>query len=175
MSFSQCRIFFISGQLTLNINSNLIVLILKVPGARVMGDYRPISLANFQFKIVTEIIVDRLVGITMRIIYVEQRGFIRDHNIFECVILTSEAINLLKKRQYGGNVALKFDIAKAFDTLDWNFLIAVLQRFDFGDFPIRSFICVGKWESCWVFFLLARSSPRIFVVTASFLSGRGGS
>jgi hypothetical protein len=126
MSFSQCRIFLISGQFTPNINSNLIVLIPKVPGARVMGDYRPITLANFQFKIVTNNIADRLANITTRIISVEQRGFIRDRYISECVILAYEAINLLEKCQYGCNVALKVDIAKAFDTLDWNFLITVL-------------------------------------------------
>lgn len=125
--------FFISGQLASNINSNLIVLIPKVAGARVMGDYHPIALDNFQFKIVTKIIADRLASITTRIISVEQRGFIRDRNISECVILASEAINLLEKRQYGGNVALKVDIAKAFDTLDWNFLILVLRRFGFHE------------------------------------------
>ncbi|XP_024630075.1 uncharacterized protein [Medicago truncatula] len=125
--------FFISGQLAQNINSNLIVLIPKVPGARVMGDYRPIALANFQFKIISKILADRLADITMRIISVEQRGFIRDRDISKCVILASEAINLLEKRQYGGNVALKVDIAKAFDTLDWNFLLAVLQRFGFDE------------------------------------------
>jgi hypothetical protein len=98
-----------------------------------MGGYRPIALANFQFKIVTKIIADRLADITTRIISVEQRGFIRDRNISECVILASEAINLLEKLQYGGNVALKVNIAKAFNTLDWNFLIKVLQRFGFDE------------------------------------------
>jgi len=60
----------------------------------------------------------------MRIISIEQRGFIRDRNISECVIVASEAINVIDKRQFGGNVALKVDIKKAIDTLDWNFLIA---------------------------------------------------
>lgn len=78
----------------------MIVLIPKVPGPRVMGNYRPIALANFQFKVITKILADRLATITMRIIYVEQRGFICERNIFECVILASEAINLLEKRQY---------------------------------------------------------------------------
>jgi len=83
-----------------------------------MGVYLPIALANFQFKIITKILVDRLPIITMRIISIEQRGFIRDRKISECVILASEAINILDKRQYSGNIALKVDIAKAFDTLD---------------------------------------------------------
>jgi len=49
--------FFQGGVLPNNINSNMIVLIPKVPGAKSMGDYRPIALANFKFKIVTIIVV----------------------------------------------------------------------------------------------------------------------
>lgn len=69
----------------------------------------------------------------MRIVSIEQRGFIRDRNIHECVVLASEAINVLDKRQFGGNVALKVDIEKAFDTLDWKFLIGVLREFGFAE------------------------------------------
>jgi len=78
-----------------NINSNMIVLIPKIPGARSMGDYRHIALANFQFKTITKIVADRLACITSRIISIEQRGFVRDRNIFDCVIIASEAIILL--------------------------------------------------------------------------------
>jgi hypothetical protein len=63
----------------------------------------------------------------MCIISIEQLGFIRDCNISKCVILAYEAIILIDKQQYGGNVALKVDIKKTFDILDWNFLIAVLH------------------------------------------------
>ena len=131
MLFNRFRIFFLRGEVPPNINSNMIVLILKTVGARSMGDYRPIALANFQFKIVTKIVADRLACITSRIISVEQRGFVRDRNISECIIIASEAINALDKRQYGGNIALKVDISKAFDTLDWNFLVMVLHNFGF--------------------------------------------
>jgi len=110
----------------------MLVLIPKVTGAQVMGDFRPIALANFQFKIVTKILADKLSIITLRIISPEQRGFIHDRNISECIILASEAINMIDKRQFGGNVLLKVDIKKAFDTLDWKFLIAVLRKFGFS-------------------------------------------
>jgi len=110
----------------------MIVLIPKVPGTRSLGDYRPIALANIQFKIVTKIVADMLACITFRIISIEQRGFVRDRNISDCVILASEAINSLDKNKYGGNIALKVDISKAFDTLDWNFLVMVLSNFDFS-------------------------------------------
>ncbi|XP_039690616.1 uncharacterized protein [Medicago truncatula] len=121
--------FFLGGELPPNINSNMIVLIPKIPGPKAMGNYRPIALANFKFKIVTKILADRLASITSRIISIEQPGFVYDRNISECIIIASEAINSLEKRQYGGNIALKVDISKAFDTLDWNFLIMVLHNF----------------------------------------------
>jgi len=35
-----------------------------------------------------------------------------------CVILASEAINLIDRRQYGGNVVMKVDIKNVFDTFD---------------------------------------------------------
>lgn len=107
-----------------------------------MGDYRPIALANFKFKIVTKILADRLASITPRIISIEQRGFVRDRNISDCIIIASEAINSLDKRQYGGNIALKVDISKAFDTLDWNFLIMVLHNFGFSPIFINWILAI---------------------------------
>lgn len=53
----------------------------------------------------------------------------RDHE--PTCIGTFEAINLLDNKIYGGNLALKFDIRKAFDTIDWEFLLATLSAFGF--------------------------------------------
>jgi len=69
----------------------------------------------------------------MRIISPQQRGFVRGHNISDCVILASEMINWLPKKQFCGNIAIKVYIRKAFDTLDWNFLLAVLHQFGFNN------------------------------------------
>lgn len=46
-------------------------------------------------------------------------------------MIASEAINILDTKQFGGNVALKFDIKEAFDALDWQFLLRVLKAFGF--------------------------------------------
>jgi len=128
---SSVQEFFYTGSIIPNLNSNLIVLIPKVPSACSMGDFRPIALANFQFKIVTKILAERLAIISMRIVSPQQSGFVHDRNIYGCVILASEVINLLLTKQFGGNVAVKVDIRKAFDTMDWNFLLLVLKMFSF--------------------------------------------
>jgi hypothetical protein len=40
---------------------------------------------------------------------------------------------LLPKKSFGGNLAIKIDTAKAFDTMDRNFIVKVLKTFDFSN------------------------------------------
>ncbi|KAL6146382.1 hypothetical protein ACLB2K_057062 [Fragaria x ananassa] len=45
--------------------------------------------------------------------------------------IITQCVNLLDTKCRGGNVAIKFDVAKAFDTLNWGFLRRVLTAFGF--------------------------------------------
>jgi hypothetical protein len=125
--------FFQIGVFPPNFNANTLVLIPKSPSADSIDLFRPIALANFKFKIISKVLADRLAQILPHIISEEQRGFVKGRNIKDCIALTSEAINVLDKRSFGGNLALKIDVSKAFDTLNWNFLIMVLKKFGFTD------------------------------------------
>jgi hypothetical protein len=110
-----------------NYNANTLILIPKTPNADSIDQFRPIALANFKFKIISKVLADdRLAQILPSIISKEQRGFVNGRNIKDCICLTSEAVNLLPKKAFGGNLALKIDISKAFDTLrSWDFLLNV--------------------------------------------------
>jgi hypothetical protein len=77
-------------------------------------------------------LADRLAVIAPKIVSEHQRGFIKDRHIYECVGIASEAINMLDKKSFGGNMAMKIDIKKAFDILDWGFLLRVLKSFGFN-------------------------------------------
>ena len=132
MSLQQLFNFLQTGWLLQNYNANSIILIPKSSNANTVDQFRPIALANFKFKIITKVIVDRLASILPKIISTEQKGFIRGRNIKDYILLASEAINMLDKKSYGSNLALKIDVTKVFDTLNWNFLLHVLKCFGFN-------------------------------------------
>jgi len=73
---------------------------------------------HIKFKIISKILADKLAPLMPIIISKEQRGFIQGRNVKDCVCLASEAVNLMDQRSFGGNLALKVDFSKAFDTLD---------------------------------------------------------
>jgi hypothetical protein len=125
--------FFSSSWILPGFNSNIIALLPKSPEASSIDQYRPIAMANFKFKIISKVIADRLASILPNLISEEQHGFIHGRDIKDCLCIDSEAANLLHNKSFGGNLALKIDITKAFDTLDWNFLLKVLKTFGFNE------------------------------------------
>ncbi|KAE9602007.1 putative RNA-directed DNA polymerase [Lupinus albus] len=124
--------FFRESWLLPNLNSNNIILIPKHAGADRIDEFKPIALANFQFKIISKILASRLTVIAPNIVSSQQRGFLKERHIQDCICIASEAINLLDYKSFGGNLAIKLDIKKAFDTLDWNFLQDTLKAFGFS-------------------------------------------
>jgi hypothetical protein len=125
--------FFTSSWILPGFNSNIIALLPKSPDASFIDHYRPIAMANFKFKIISKVIADRLASIMPNLVSAEQKGFIQGKDIKDCLYTVSEAANLLHNKSFGGNLALKIDIRKAFDTLDWSFLLKVLRSFGFND------------------------------------------
>ena len=124
--------FFVNSWMMPNYNASTLILIPKTPNADTVSQYRPIALANFKYKIISKILADRVASIMPFIISRQQKGFIQGRQIKDCICLASEAINQLVKKAYGGNLAFKVDIAKAFDTIEWPFLIKVLQAYGFN-------------------------------------------
>lgn len=62
----------------------------------------------------------------------------------------------MDRKCYGGNAAIKLDVAKAFDTLSWDFLLHVLARFGFHD-TFRS--CISSLLKSTPLSVLINGSP----------------
>jgi len=125
--------FFSFGWILPGYNSNIIALLPKSPNAISIDHYRSIAMSNFKFKVISKVLADRLAAIMPSIISQEQMRFIHDRNINDFLCIASEAANLLYNKAYGGNLVMKIDITKAFDNLDWHFLLKVLRNFGFNE------------------------------------------
>ena len=126
--------FFHSGSLLKAFNHAFITLIPKLPNPEEVSHFRPISLCNVFYKIISKVLVNRLKPIMDSIITPFQNAFIKGRNITDNILLAHEIIDVVRKKRrkrdsYG---VLKIDMSKAYDRVNWNFLKAVLtvMRFD---------------------------------------------
>ncbi|XP_055835056.1 uncharacterized protein LOC129903519 [Solanum dulcamara] len=68
-----------------------------------------------------------------KLISENQSGFVKGRLITKSVLLGQEIVQGISEHNTGGNVVIKLDMAKAYDEMDWSFIIAVLRRFGFSE------------------------------------------
>jgi hypothetical protein len=103
-----------------NTNSAFLALIPKEKGATSFDRFRPISLCNIGYKIITKVIANRIKGILPAIIPENQGGFIKGRKILDNIILVQEAIHTSILRREKGMI-VKLDLANAFDRVRHDF------------------------------------------------------
>lgn len=94
-------------------------------------DYRPISLIHSFSRLITKCLANRLAPKLNALVSRNQSAFIKGRCIqdnFCAVRLSCKALHAMNTP----SVLLKIDIAKAFDTLSWMFLLEVLQHMGFS-------------------------------------------
>jgi len=87
--------------------------------------FRPISLCNSSYKILTKILASRLKPLLPSLISENQGGFLANRKISNSILLVQEAIHSSQSRKEKGFI-LKLDLANAFDRVRHSFLIVVL-------------------------------------------------
>jgi hypothetical protein len=90
--------------------------------------FRPISLCNVSYKIITKIIASEIQKLMLRLISPSQGGFVAQRQISDSIVLVQEAIHSSKSRGDRG-MAIKIDMENAFDRVRHSFLLAVLAKF----------------------------------------------
>ncbi|XP_074313616.1 uncharacterized protein LOC141648798 [Silene latifolia] len=115
-----------------SINKTNIVLIPKKKAPDKIRDYRPISLCNVAYKLVSKVLANRLKVFLGDIISKNQNAFMPGRLIFDNILIAFELFHHMKnKRQTEGYMAIKLDMAKAYDRVEWGFLRRVLMRMGF--------------------------------------------
>ncbi|GKD37327.1 RNA-directed DNA polymerase, eukaryota [Tanacetum coccineum] len=131
--------FFASGKFPPRCNSSFIALILKIHDAKVVNDFRPISLIESLYKIIAKILANRLSFVMTDLISDIQTTFISNRQILDGPFILNELLSWCKHKKVKA-MTFNVDFEKAFDSVRWDYLDDVLKSFGFGD----------KWRS-WIF------------------------
>jgi hypothetical protein len=119
--------FLNGGRMPHDINKTLIVLIPKVKHPQFLSQYRPISLCNVLYKICSKVLANRLKLILQDIIGEEQSAFVPGRLISDNVLTAYECIHYLKRKKGKlGACAIKIDMAKAYDRVEWQYLESMM-------------------------------------------------
>ncbi|KAL2235484.1 UNVERIFIED_CONTAM: Retrovirus-related Pol polyprotein from type-1 retrotransposable element R2 [Sesamum indicum] len=90
---------------------------------RLLNDFWPIACCNVCYKIIAKLIVQRLSVIMDKLISPCQAAFVPERSIGDNIMLAQELFMGYNQTRLPPRCALKVDIRKAYDTVDWDFLI----------------------------------------------------
>ena len=128
-----------SGFINNDLNFTYIALIPKIANPSNVSEFRPISLYNVIYKILSKVLAIRMKLILPNIISSYQSAFILGRLITDNVLAAYETLHTMHSHMYGrkGYMAVKLDTSKAYDRVEWRLLAEVMRQMGF----------VEKWVS----------------------------
>ncbi|GJS68686.1 RNA-directed DNA polymerase, eukaryota, reverse transcriptase zinc-binding domain protein [Tanacetum coccineum] len=113
-------------------NSSFITLIPKTTDAKLVKEFRPITLIGSVYKIIAKILENRLVTVLVDIVNEVQSVFVANRKILDGPFMLNEVFQWCKKKRKQSMI-FKVDFEKAYDSVRWDYLDDVLKIFGFGD------------------------------------------
>lgn len=114
------------------INHIHITLILKISNPTLMSHFRPISLCNVLYKIISKVSANRLKKVMNDIIDETQSALLSNSLIMDNAIVAFEIFHSLQNHPpKHPSMAIKLDMRKAFDRVEWNYLESLMHSMRF--------------------------------------------
>jgi hypothetical protein len=125
--------FFNNAKMDENINVTHIALIpKKKKDPSNVSNFRPISLCNVTYKIISEVLANRLMKVLPQLISENQSAFIPGRLITNNILASYKTLHTMHSRMWSkvevGFIGIKLDMSKAYDRVEWIFLEGVLKK-----------------------------------------------
>ena len=124
-----------TGIMPSGLNNTYICLIPKVKCPQEITEFRPISLCNVVYKIVSKVLANRLNLILLEVINESQSAFVPGRQITDNVLIAFETMHCIDQRRKGKNglMAIKLDMSKAYNRVEWSFLERMMRKLGFHE------------------------------------------
>jgi len=146
--------FHSTGFFDERLNETKICLIPKTERPRKMAEFRPISLCNVSYKVISKVLSSRLKRLLPELISETQSAFVAERLITDNILIAQENFHALRtnpacRKKY---MAIKTDMSKAYDRVEWSFLRALMLEMGFAQ----------KWVD-WIIFCISSVSYKILL------------
>ncbi|KAL9687678.1 hypothetical protein QQ045_032085 [Rhodiola kirilowii] len=134
-----------------SINRTLVTLVPKCSNPEDVENFRPISLCNVLGKIVTKCLANRLKHVLHKVISDTQSAFVPNRLITDNILLAHKMFHYLNTRtgMFNGYGALKLDMSKVYDRVNWQFLENLQLRLGFLVSWVRKIIKCVTTVTCY--------------------------
>ena len=123
---------FYEGRLDVHrLNHGIITLLPKVNGANKIQQFRPICLLRCPYKLITKVLDNRAAPYTDVMFSKHQNAFIKNRHIMDGIMSLHEILHYTHIRKKVG-IVIKLDFEKAYDKVNWEFLLQSLENRGFG-------------------------------------------
>ncbi|GBG71692.1 hypothetical protein CBR_g9105 [Chara braunii] len=109
----------------------IITLLYKKGDRSEIRNWRPISLFNFSYKLLAKTMANRLAVHLPGLVGLDQGAFVRGRSICDNLATAIESLEIIGSRNVDVAV-LMLDMEKAYDRVNWAFVLTTLKRMNFG-------------------------------------------
>ena len=97
---------------------------------KIWRDFKLLTLVRGLYKWLAKVLANRLKVVVAKVISKSKNAFVEERQILDAILIANEAIDSILKNK-DCVILCKRDIKKAYDYVDWSFLLSVMENWGF--------------------------------------------